>query len=94
MADEDVAAETGLDKVHKAVMIVNIVVGLGVTLWFLWDMEKDNPLGWPAQLRRWWEHRAWQARLARREYMDLANFGLDLGLYLEREVERWKSTST
>ena len=86
----DAEEETGLDKAQKIVLIVETLVGVAVTLWWLWDMQKDDPLGLPAQITRWWDARKRDMLRRRREARELAEWAIDLDLFLLREIERWK----
>lgn len=99
MSDMEITPEeapeeaNALDQLHRVITVLEACAGLAVTVWFLWDMTKDDPLGIPAQLRRWWEAKARERLRRRRERYEIANFGLELLLYLEREVNKWRTTA-
>jgi hypothetical protein len=85
---EDEAAE----KLYRTLRLVEVGVGVAVSLWLVWQMDKDNPLGLVAQLRTRWEAARRTARLRRAVALEQACWALDLGMYLEREVSRWATS--
>ena len=92
LAPMDQAPPDSLDRARKVVELVSTLVGVGLSVWLLYDMTKDNPLGPSAQVRWWWERRRQRSAHKRAELREVGLFALDLALYLDREVTAWKST--
>ena len=88
MPDNDTAS---LERVEKILQIIGAIAGLGVIAWQLWDINKDDPLGWPAQLSRRWSNAKLRRARARRERLDCLNWGVELALFLDREVASWRA---
>lgn len=80
----------GLDKARQIALLIETLAGIALTAWFVWDASKDDPLGLPAQVSRWWEERRARAARRRRERIELAELAIDIDLFLVREIERWK----
>lgn len=87
---ETTDAETRLAKMEKIASILSVAASVAITLWWVWDMESDDPLGLPAQVRRWWAARRVVAARRRREALEIAELAIDIDLFLLREIERWK----
>lgn len=81
------------ERAEHIAQIISLLAGVAVTVYVLLDMTRSDPLGPQAQLARWWEDYQRRRRRQREEYLDVANFGLELSLYLERWVNRWAQES-
>lgn len=89
-AVSDSEEQGALDRAQKIATIANILVGIAVTVWMLYDWKKDDPLGWPAQIKRRWAANKRERERRRREQIEQASFAIELALYLERKVEEWR----
>lgn len=79
--------DSSLEKAQRAVYIAYLVLGMAVTVWYMYELEKDDPFGWPAQLRHWWEERQRRAALKRRELVDAGNLVVEAAIFLEKMRE-------
>ncbi len=80
------------DALVRWLKVADLAIGVALTAYVLWEMaDHDDPLGWPARAKRWAATRRLRALAARRTLIELASWGIDLELFLEREVRRWGS---
>ena len=73
-----------LAKVQRIVYIVYLAAAIVGTVWYMYELEKEDPLGWPASVRSWWEQRQRERLRRHRERIDAGNLVIETALFLER----------
>lgn len=87
--EEDQAPDA--DTFRKVMLALDLLIGVTFVLWQVWEFKKDDPLAFPARVKRRLELRRAERLRRKRERYEVAELGLDLYLYLEREVEKWRA---
>lgn len=87
-----------IDTVRKALQVADIALGLALSAWIFWRIAGSDPSSFPAQAQRRARARYDQYRARRRQRaedaLERADFGLAVGLFIEREVNKWARSHT